>query len=287
MPAGYKLSETQVEQYHRDGYLFLPATEHGLIDPVKVKEWAEEVRGWPREKGKWMPYDEVNSQGQKQLMRTEYFVDYHDQLKALLYGEPLSSIMAQLNGGNQMLLFKDKINYKGPNGNGFQAHTDAPAYNHIGKIQHVTANICVDTATSENGYLEVVKRSHNMEIEFINGGRIHPNWEAAHEWTPVPMTPGDILFFGSYLAHRSGPNTSTVSRSMIYATYHSVTDGADLRKRYYEDRRETFPPDHERKPGHNYELGWKRYGFAAPFRNPDQSQDDVPIYPLAKDAVQA
>jgi hypothetical protein len=33
-----------------------------------------------------------------------------------------------------MFLFKEKINYKEPNGNGFQAHLDAPAYDHIGKI---------------------------------------------------------------------------------------------------------------------------------------------------------
>jgi ectoine hydroxylase-related dioxygenase (phytanoyl-CoA dioxygenase family) len=93
-----------------------------------------------------------------------------------------------------MLLFKDKINYKGPNGNGFLAHTDAPAYDHIGEINHITANICVDEATKANGYLEVVPGSHNMDIDFVDGGRIAPEWEAAHEWVPVPLQPGRIYF---------------------------------------------------------------------------------------------
>ena len=34
----------------------------------------------------------------------------------------------------------------------------------------------------------------------------------------------------------------------VYATYHCVKDGRDLRERYYIDRRENFPPDHERVP---------------------------------------
>jgi ectoine hydroxylase-related dioxygenase (phytanoyl-CoA dioxygenase family) len=89
-----------------------------------------------------------------------------------------------------MLLFKDKINYKGPNGNGFSAHLDAPAYDHIGKIEHITANICVDAATPENGCLEVVPGSHKMEPKFIQGGRIHPDWEMSQEWLSIPLQPG-------------------------------------------------------------------------------------------------
>ena len=143
-----------------------------------------------------------------------------------------------------MLLFKDKINYKLPFGNGFEAHLDAPAYDHIGKIEHLTANLAVDKATSENGCLEVVPRSHKMDVPFSHGGHITPEWENSHEWLSVPLEPGDILLFGSHLAHRSGPNKSPRSRSMVYATYYGKSDGTDLRERYYADRRANFPPEH-------------------------------------------
>jgi ectoine hydroxylase-related dioxygenase (phytanoyl-CoA dioxygenase family) len=143
-----------------------------------------------------------------------------------------------------MLLFKDKINYKLPFGNGFGAHLDAPAYDHIGKMEHLTANLAVDKATAENGCLEVVPGSHRMDVTFSQGGHITPDWEDSHDWLSVPLDPGDILLFGSHLAHRSGPNKSPRSRSMIYATYHGVSDGTDLRQRYYADRRENFPPEH-------------------------------------------
>jgi hypothetical protein len=55
---------------------------------------------------------------------------------------------------------------------------------------------------------------------------------------------GDILFFGSHLAHRSGPNRTDKNRAMVYATYACEADGKDLRAKYYEHRRATFPPDH-------------------------------------------
>ncbi|KAL5336936.1 hypothetical protein BJX70DRAFT_371088 [Aspergillus crustosus] len=104
-----------------------------------------------------------------------------------------------------MLLFKDKINYKQPRGNGFQAHLDAPAYDHIGggRIEHITANFAIDAATPENGCLEVVPGSHKMAIEFEHCGRILLAWKATHEWVKIPLEPGDVLIFGSHLAHRS------------------------------------------------------------------------------------
>lgn len=143
-----------------------------------------------------------------------------------------------------MLLFKDKINYKLPYGNGFAAHLDAPAYDHIGRISHLTANFSVDTATPANGCIEVVPGSHRMsDIELSHGGAIAQTWQDKHEWVPVPLEPGDVLLFGSHLAHRSGPNRTAGSRSMIYATYASEKDGGELRREYYEHRREAFPPD--------------------------------------------
>lgn len=143
-----------------------------------------------------------------------------------------------------MLLFKDKINYKLPHGNGFQAHLDAPAYDHISRTEHVTANFAVDAATITNGCLEVVPKSHRMDVKLSQGGRIADSWAAAHDWLSVPLAPGDILVFGSHLAHRSGPNATADRRASLYATFHGSLDGNNLREQYYAHRRVAFPPDH-------------------------------------------
>jgi 2-aminoethylphosphonate dioxygenase len=126
-----------------------------------------------------------------------------------------------------MQLFKDKINYKAAKGNGFQPHLDAPAYDHIGEIEHVTANFAIDAATPENGCLEVVPGSHRMtDIELVDGGRISDAWTDAH------------------LAHRSAPNRTAKPRASLYATFHGKSDGENLREKYYAHRRVAFPPDH-------------------------------------------
>jgi ectoine hydroxylase-related dioxygenase (phytanoyl-CoA dioxygenase family) len=197
-------------------------------------------------------------------MRTEKLADYHPQLGALLFSDALGSIIKQLSG-EDMLLFKDKINYKLPGGNGFHAHLDAPAYDHICKVEHVTANFAIEAATIGNGCLEIVPGSHKMNVDLANGGRLSEAWIAKHEWVPVLLEAGDILFFGSHLAHRSGPNRTAGRRASLYATYAAKRDGEDLRERYYAHRRIAFPPDGEREVNVDYEDGWRRYGFAAPF----------------------
>jgi 2-aminoethylphosphonate dioxygenase len=265
----HTLSPEQIASFHAEGYLILQASEHDLVDPADLQSWTAEVKGWPKEKGKWMTYEEINSHGQSQLLRTEKFIDYHDNFYNFLCGDDMASLLKQLSG-DDMLLFKEKLNYKLANGNGFAAHLDAPAYDHVSagrRVEHVTANLAVDDATLENGCLEVVPRSHLETVPFVSGGHITPEWEAAHEWLPVPLAPGDMLIFGSHLAHRSGPNKSPRARTMCYATYAGKKEGRDLRERYYEDRRANFPPEHEREIGKDYGEGWKRYAFAAPFSN--------------------
>ncbi|KAL6251431.1 hypothetical protein RBB50_001640 [Rhinocladiella similis] len=266
-------TQALIEQYHRDGYLLLRAEEHGLVDPKDLQQWTKQVKEWPAVKGKWMPYHEVNVSGERQLMRTENFVDYHSEFKGLLCGDAIAQILKSISG-DEMLLFKDKINYKLPFGNGFAAHLDAPAYDHIGKIEHLTANFSVDEATPENGCIEVVPGSHKMNVELSHGGAISQAWQDSHEWIKVPLHPGDVLLFGSHLAHRSGPNRTNTSRSMIYATYHGKSDGENLRQEYYRHRRENFPPDSERVEGKDYSQGYKTYGFAAPFMSEKQVEQD-------------
>nr|POE54465.1 putative phytanoyl-coa dioxygenase [Quercus suber] len=245
--AGLQLSAEQIAHFDEQGFLVLRATEHGLVEPAMLQRWTEEVKNLPREHGKWMPYDEITKSGERQLMRTENFANYHAGFQSLLFGPGLTGILAQLTR-DDVMLFKEKINYKLPGGNGFGAHLDAPAYDHMGEIEHTTANLAVDAATVANGCVEVVHGSHRMDVKLAGGGAIDRAWEAGQTWIPVELAPGDLLMFGSHLAHRSAPNHTTSPRASVYATYHNKSDGQQLREKYYADRRENFPPDHGELP---------------------------------------
>ena len=82
------------------------------------------------------------------------------------------------------------------------------------------------------------------------------------------LHPGQLLVFGSYLAHRSGANTSDTDRKAIYATYNCQTEG-DLHDAYYEDRAKMWPPTHKRQQGERYEEGALRYGYGSPMLSVD------------------
>lgn len=94
----FSLTAEQVQHYKSQGYLILRANEHKLATSDEIKKWVSEVRSWPNQKGKWMPYLERNTRGELQLMRTEKFADYHAQLSALLHGAELRGVLQQLSG---------------------------------------------------------------------------------------------------------------------------------------------------------------------------------------------
>ena len=92
------LSTEQIAIYHKDGYLLLQAHQHDLVDGEALGKWTNEIAAWPRVRGKWMPYDEINSAGESQLMRTERFANYHEGFRSLLFGPDLAGLLGQLTG---------------------------------------------------------------------------------------------------------------------------------------------------------------------------------------------
>lgn len=92
------LTDEQVAQYHKDGYLVLRAAEHGIVDPEKLRTWTDEIFTWPDGSHKWLLYHETNTQGKRQLMRTERFAEHHQGYGQLLFGKQMRSILEQLSG---------------------------------------------------------------------------------------------------------------------------------------------------------------------------------------------
>ncbi|BEJ15693.1 hypothetical protein CspHIS471_0502980 [Cutaneotrichosporon sp. HIS471] len=258
----YYLLPEQLESFEKNGYLMLP----DVLSEYEVKEmqqWSAEVKGWPDRPGQHMPYEEVRADGTTGLCRTENYANYHDGFNSMFRGERLLGILTELMG-ERAVLFKEKINYKEAGGSGgFDAHIDASAYNHAGACNHQTFLMAVNDMDMSNGCLEVVPGSHKDEIPLGANRCIDPEWEAKHNWVPVPMPAGALLVFGSYLAHRSGPNSSPRPRAAIYATYNGVSEG-DKHDSYYVHRRKAWPPTSERIAGVDYTEGALTYAFGSP-----------------------
>ncbi|KAJ2455196.1 hypothetical protein EV183_000931 [Coemansia sp. RSA 2336] len=264
MAFDYTLTQEQIDSYHQNGYLKITDIYTAEEAEMLVKQ-VREIQSWPDTPGKWMNYYERNPKtGEMLLCRTENFTPYNSYVSQMVSGPRIMGVLEQLTG-EKYVLFKEKINAKLPGGQGFKPHQDAPAFTHLGQAKHVTVLFTVDGSYIDNGCLEVVPGSHADKsiIPHHSDGAIIDEWCKEQKWIPVECNSGDVLIFGSYLAHRSGENPSDSSRANLYMTYNPISEG-DKREEYYKDKRKKFPPLNERVPGEDYSEAAKVYNFANP-----------------------
>ncbi|MBI1733044.1 MAG: phytanoyl-CoA dioxygenase family protein [Gammaproteobacteria bacterium] len=242
------LSEAQIREFAKTGYLVVP----GLFETAEMRTiaaWTEAVAAWPETPGKWMKYfeDSRTRPGQRILCRMEDFEPYHPGFSELFVRGRMHAVVSDLFG-EPALLFKDKINFKLPGGEGFKAHQDVQAGWDAYAPIHVTALVTIDPCTPENGCLEMAVYEHRKQLI---GEKWKPLDEDALPYRALPTEPGDAVFFDSFIPHRSGPNMTSSPRRVLYVTY-NARSGGDHRRDYYNDKRRSYPPDCEREPGKQY-----------------------------------
>ncbi len=255
------LSAKQMSFWEENGFLLLKGYYSEMRDELRT--WVEQMSFWPETPGKWMKYFEKDSAGRRLLCRVENFIPFHADVEQLLQSQTLLQLISELMN-EKAILFKEKINYKLPGGNGFAPHQDAPAFTTFNQKYHITAMISVDPATIENGCLEVA-RGHHREgtLPQEADGSLANAWVEKLNWEPVLMEPGDLLLFDSYIPHRSGPNRTDRPRRAYYITYNRASEGS-RRDDYYRDKRKKFPPEVERIPGLDYSAGAAVYNLGNP-----------------------
>jgi len=256
------LTNDQIEHFHEQGYLILTDILPDQ-EATKLAVWMREVKETTPLRGTGaMPYMEVNKSGKLVLTSTENFCNTHSNFNSLLRSPSLLNVLSQLTS-DKMHLFKEKINYKQPSAGGFAPHLDAPAFTHL-TTRPLTVLFVVEDMTIENGCLEIVPGSHKGDVPIALDNCIPEDWVNRQNWVPVPLKAGQVMIFGSYLAHRSGDNHSPYGRAAVYGTYNCDLDGGDIHDAYYEHRRKIWPPTHERIEGERYQEGALLYGFGSP-----------------------
>jgi hypothetical protein len=249
------LSETAshdaAEHYRRHGWAHLRGF-FSAAETARILRYVDDLMALPEVPGRHMVYREQSllDEGERVVQRIEDFCSHHAGLDALVRGERLQDMAERLAGG-PLVLFKDKINFKLPGGGGFEPHQDQAAGWSRYAPMFVTAMVTLDSATVENGCLEI---AHGPRVQHLLG----PEWEplardalGALSMQPLPTAAGDAVFFDSYVLHASAANLSRAPRRVLYVTY-NFTDSGDQRARYYADKRAAFPPDIERRPGVEY-----------------------------------
>jgi ectoine hydroxylase-related dioxygenase (phytanoyl-CoA dioxygenase family) len=243
------LSAAQLEEFRRTSYVIVCS----MFSPQQIadlRRWTDEVQQWPEAAGRQMMYFEHDSNGRRLLNRMENVLPYHAGFRQLATSIYLQGACARLFG-EPAVLFKDKINFKLPGGGGFEAHQDIQAGWAKYASVHITALVAIDQATIANGCLEIAGN--------FGGQRLIGNeWEpltaeqlADIRFVPIEASPGDVVFFDSFVPHRSAPNHTAQPRRVLYYTYNRLREGDHLAQ-YYADKRASYPPDIEREAGREY-----------------------------------
>lgn len=247
------LSPEQLHTFEERGWVSLP----GFFSPAKtaeILEWMAELEAMPEKPGRNMVYyeDSLLREGERVVQRIEHFCPNHAGFDTLVRGGSLFEAVSQVLGGTACL-FKDKVNFKMPGGAGFEPHQDQQAGWSKFAPLFVTALVCVDQATPENGCLEMADCARLS-------GLIGEEWKpltgeemSGFSFTSIPTEPGDVLLFDSYVPHQSRSNLTAGRRRLLYLTYNLAADG-DHRSQYFDEKRKNFPPDIERNPGKKYEF---------------------------------
>ncbi|MEJ8568514.1 phytanoyl-CoA dioxygenase family protein [Elongatibacter sediminis] len=244
------LTPDQIESFHRDGFLVV----RGLYSSSEIRQisdWTDEVAAYPEEPGKTMMYFETSSaDGARILCRIENFVPWHAGFNRLITARRLRQAVSELLG-EPAVLFKDKINFKLPGGDGFKEHQDVQAGWDDYADLHITAMVAIDATTEANGSLEMIPGMHRRGLLGEKWSPLTDQHTENAEYRPVHCEPGDAVFFDSFAPHRSAPNRTDKARRVLYITYNGVSAG-DSRERYYAEKRRNYPPDIEREPGKDY-----------------------------------
>lgn len=244
------LAPQQVQAFARDGAVVVPAffdreTMQALSD------WTDELVRRPEAPGRhWVYYeDDLTRTGARVLSRIENFCPFHDAMNALLTGARVMAALEQLFG-EPAVLFKDKINFKMPGSAGFEPHQDVQAgWDRYADV-HISMLVSIDAATPRNGCLEIATGWHDKGLI---GDPWTPLGDAVppHAYRCCPTEIGDVVFFDSFVPHRSAPNATDAPRRVLYMTYNRQSAG-DQRARYYADKYASYPPDIERSPEREY-----------------------------------
>ena len=242
------LSQDQIDEFRKDGFVVV---RHAFNDGdmKQLLQWAEEVEIQPEESGKqWVFHEKSKIDPDRDLInRIEYISPFHEGFARL--SAILAKSVAQLLG-EEAVLFKEKINFKMPGGDGFKPHQDSQAGWKDYADYFISVMVCLDEATIDNGCLQLVAGHQNHGL--------YREWEplseedmAGMEFIHCPTSPGDIVFFDCYTPHGSEPNMSSSTRRLYFATYNRLSDG-DHMARYYADKHKSYPPDIDRVEGKEY-----------------------------------
>ena len=194
-------------------------------------------------------YENLNNT--RLLRRIEKLSQNSKEFSNLLNNKLLKKTLRKLSS-KKYHLFKDKLNFKYPNSQGFNRHIDGHWHwqNQKNKKEFgwkkygnnfLNVVIPLENVYLKNGCLYLSSKQYTLKVLGKNWKTITKNLENKNsilskkfKFKPYPINIGDILIFDWKVCHYSKKNLSNFSRMIIYATF---SDKKNQMKKYYLDKK--------------------------------------------------
>lgn len=223
----HSLTDVQLTQYRELGYVIL----RGVFTHA-------EAAGWDRACNELLSRTEFvhpgnmrlalckdPATGAERVWKFDPFVDLSPALAALARDRRILDPLASIYAGRDPRLFKDKLIYKPPGGQGNELHQDYNWWQGF-PTSLISVLVAIDSADRANGCTELFP-GHERGLLHTPGafdglpaGRVD-----LARGVSVETQPGDIALFNCFVPHRAGPNQSAAWRRQIFFTYNDSADG--------------------------------------------------------------
>lgn len=214
------LSERQVEDFHRDGFV----TGGQVVDDAEIgqlrADLAQAIDGAvPDRRQVPVRCVDLNGNEQRPVWQTVNMWQASGAFEELSSSATMVAEVAQLTGAEELRTWHDQIQYKPSEiGGTTDWHQDGPAWRILEPDVQVTAWVALDDVDEENGCLWMVPGSYTWGEVPLSGlsGELPPTYEG-HEVGPVPrpMRGGHVHYRHCLAWHASFPNRSERPRRAI------------------------------------------------------------------------
>ncbi|MCK5864202.1 MAG: ectoine hydroxylase [Marinobacter adhaerens] len=234
------LSETELAQYERDGFLVFDS----FLDQATVRQFREDLRGYEDDESILRSEGTITEPGKQEIRSIFGIHELSDRFDRLTRDPRILAMVRQLLG-SEAYIHQSRINFKpGFHGKGFDWHSDFETWHAedgMPRMRAVSFSIALTDNTPFNGPLMLIPGSHKTFVPCV-GRTPEDNYQsslkkqelgvpnnrdlaamAAQHGIKAPTGPaGSLIIFECNTLHASNANMSPWPRSNLFFVYNSV-----------------------------------------------------------------
>ncbi|MCC5669481.1 phytanoyl-CoA dioxygenase family protein [Nostoc sp. CHAB 5784] len=237
--SSYSLTSSELATYQNDGFCVVAsllsvdalAAVYSLLDEAKSlvargevsKSWQTDMTAWERD----LTCDSLI------VRKVPAPFEHSEQFRSIFSSPVILDRVEQLIG-SEIFLHSSKLIFKPPQiGRRKPLHQDLAYWDDM-QAPQITVWCAIDSATPENGCLEVIPRSHKKGL--IPHADLE-DWQINEHTLEdkavcIPMNAGDVMFLDVLTIHASLANRSNCGRLAAIVNYYSEPRRSDQRSKY-------------------------------------------------------